>query len=574
MIKRKKAVAFYANHAFRAAILALVLILISGAFWLDYAASVAFFLLAIIGLGIGLVNGFARNSRTPERLVALAFGFLTLVAIMSYLVGVKTDIGFRMLGRDLRFLLFFPIYMAVKWAAPKSDFLAKGMAVGLVGGVIFGLVQLLSGTSVQGVAGTHIVFGDGLLISGFICASLFAISLRSQERLNPLFGVAAITMGILASLESGTRGAWLAIPLLLIIYLLGFSDKRAKIYFSVGSLMVIVALISLPPVYGVLVRKLHETQRSLEDYSVGSMSVNREIGCVNHKNFLKALVRYGRIVGNDEHVAIKALSGEGGANLRNCPDNFAITVTNDGASRKPVVLVLYRGRAKTSSQVLRILAQGQGFLRAGWTGLKVPIRAETLQKYQARGISSEPLSLQILVGYRHSVQFVPIQQYRGEYADALTRSSFGNRMAMWTMAWKIYTHHWIIGLGVGSFRHYSRAQIQKGTANPSLGGFEHPHNGFLNWLYGAGTLGIIVLLSIFIFPFYSVYSESTGRRPMLLLVAGASICIFTESLFVHSLWISWYVGMVATLMAVVYAQRKTDAATEGKIWCAGLAGDA
>ena len=195
---------------------------------INYAASAGFFLLAVIGLGIGIARGFTRDLSPGEKWLFAAFAVLPLVALLTYMSGVETNIGFRMLGRLGRVLLFSPVFVAVRWARPRRDVLGAALAVGAILAFVVGMIGLSGGGGLhlalenyragvfpRGQATDHITFGDLALIQGAVGLALLLVPGGNKwSRYLVLLGVLGAGAGLATSIISGARGGWLVIPVL------------------------------------------------------------------------------------------------------------------------------------------------------------------------------------------------------------------------------------------------------------------------------------------------------------------------------------------------------------------------
>ena len=196
-------------------------------------AGAAFLLLALLGL-IWLEPGLLRGRLeldAREKLLLLAVVLYVGVWLLSWLGHGLDVVGRDDVGRTLRLLLIIPIYLFLRridgiewswwWGMAAGAFLAGAHAIA------FALVGA-PGEWADRVGGTTnpIYFGGiALALSMMLLPRLSDPELPVAARVG--FAV-AVVMGLVASASSGSRGAWLGLPVLLLLYMatLGRSQQR------------------------------------------------------------------------------------------------------------------------------------------------------------------------------------------------------------------------------------------------------------------------------------------------------------------------------------------------------------
>lgn len=82
------------------------------------------------------------------------------------------------------------------------------------------------------------------------------------------------------------------------------------------------------------------------------------------------------------------------------------------------------------------------------------------------------------------------------YAQIFTRSYDGERILLWTSAWKMFLDNPLIGVGLSKWNSvYVTQYISEFAHEPNL---QHPHNTFLYLLSGTGVLGFVPFLLMII----------------------------------------------------------------------------
>ncbi len=569
----------------RFTILGLTYAFLALALTVNYAYSTAFFLLALLGMYVGFRRGFVNGLTRAEKLVFLAFAAYPAVAIASYLLGTQTNTGFRFIGRDLRFLLFIPVYLAIRWARPNRRHVGWAFAGGAVGALIIALLQhqLWLVPMPRGVAGTHISFGDLSILSGFLAAALLMPleSRISQGKIpHRLVLWAGAVIGLLSGVGAGViasaRGGWLAIPVLLLLFLwlppLGSRFRRShRLAFSVGGLLLLAAAAGLIPT---IHHRINFAHQNLTAYLTVANARSINAACVDRKDFLRILMRYSHVRGLGQVTIARLPTADRRAvQAFGCDGGYALFLSHAGRGKKPFLLVLFRGSdpARKHRQSLVILARGEGGLTVGWrrgplvkignSGAWRPYRVT--QSYQS--YHSDPLlrrSLSVYVPTRASLWLIPLQIPHGYFAYALASSSVGHRLEMWRAAWVLFLQHPWLGGGTGAFHPLGEEALGASAMAPIVGDYQHAHSDYLTSLGTQGIFGFLTLILVLLSPWLVLRRVWGGGRPRRIplplasavLMGGMGVFALTETMFVHSLVLSWFTMGTAVLLAAAMAE--------------------
>ena len=133
----------------------------------------------------------------------------------------------------------------------------------------------------------------------------------------------------------------------------------------------------------------------------------------------------------------------------------------------------------------------------------------------------------------------------------------GNRLESWRAAWLIYRNHPFLGVGPGGYRYAIQDMISEGTLRHDREVyFNQPHNIYLSVMVDTGWVGLVVLLSIFLLPLNIARSRirkeeknSEAAYSIFILVSGFMIFGLTETVFGRSVFVSFYLIMLAALLS-------------------------
>jgi O-antigen ligase len=212
-------------------------------------ANAAFSLLAATGLAF-LIHDLATRDRRLASLLreywplVVAMGSLPLAVVFHRLVTDDWAAGISYLY--LRFALFLPLVWILIIATDRS---ARPFHWGLATGAILSAIWLLSidlDARPDRVGETNMIpFANLTLLMGVM--ALAAIARDTPVSIPWALGLSAGVSGLYASIASGTRGGWIAIPLLLVLALVAIrrTGRTVALGVLVMSLATLAALIAV-----------------------------------------------------------------------------------------------------------------------------------------------------------------------------------------------------------------------------------------------------------------------------------------------------------------------------------------
>lgn len=238
----------------------------------DEIGSAMFFILALMGI----IAVFFRSVRQPLthdiKLIFFAILLFFGVALLSYLFVDMSDISAAKLGRYARFLLAIPLYYLLRHVRIPQQAFWYGMALGAI---VAGLVAMdqswwqqdaVSANTRASGSVNAIIFGDLSLLMAII--SLTGTHyFWNRSRWLIVVPILATALGLTASLLSGSRGGWLALPALSLTLLwFGRGNIKPWQYGLTGFMLVTIGTVAfLIPQLGVQTRIAQAAQEA-KDY--------------------------------------------------------------------------------------------------------------------------------------------------------------------------------------------------------------------------------------------------------------------------------------------------------------------
>lgn len=548
------------------------------------ADSVILLLLGIIGAYAFLRRGIRELAFNRQELLLMgAFLSWYVVIVCCYFAGDKTDIGFKMIGRNLRLLFIIPAFIACRSYGLKARPLLIGLVLAPFGALAFGLWQFLHGHGdirASGVA-EIIPFGDFSMAMGFMALAGLYADKGHRNLWRYLLATAALMAGVSTSILSATRGGWIALPIFVALTIVVFSENSIKRGIKVlifCSFIVVLTFVVAPR--SIIRDRVSTTVDNLVSYSnfIRLIKANdaQHMGCLNDKLFLGMLaqkIKDQNVSGLMVSVTDDGMELDSTGPSVNCRSNTVIKATNvsNAASIQfsiPRSLIHPEGL-----QTVQFLARGNGMIAMIYGNTQNWENINTTQyrtvDYAANMMELAWPVLQLPPG--ETLYFAPIQTHIGEYIYPFANDSIGERLEMWRAAWHVFLKHPWVGAGTGSFKEEVDKMVRVGEVSPQVISYDHPHNDYLNALSGGGFLGLIAYLVALIYPLvlYAKALRENDRcvRSMgylgIIMIAGLLIFGITESMFIHSIVMSWYVTFTAMLMAVILNRKDTEQSNAG-----------
>jgi len=117
------------------------------------------------------------------------------------------------------------------------------------------------------------------------------------------------------------------------------------------------------------------------------------------------------------------------------------------------------------------------------------------------------------------------------------RGAVRERLEMWRTAVRAFKEHPLAGVGIDRFGTYVRREVEAGRTNAAVVQYGHPHNEYLDAAATRGIFGLLVLVLLFVLPFFYFFRHAADpddavARPAyagLAIVVLYAVCALTES---------------------------------------------
>lgn len=533
-------------------------------------------LLMLIGIWVWMRDGARIWLNRDSGILCLVFALFFAVVLLSYAVGYQTEDGFHFLGRYFRFLLILPVYLAFRRYPPTAKTVFIGLALGaLTAGVLASLEFLQAHGPIRVAAQTDlsIIFGDLTTTMVLCVVAGFGLMAASRRHWSVPLLILCMVGGVAATLLSGTRGAWipmLLLPLVLMTPLGGFLKRR----YVVAIVLVLVSVFS--SLYFIAGSGTQERitviASNLSNYFIGLKTakpqtyvLSMHAHCDNETAFLNAWMSKGHLSANLNRNAT-VVSDPHMSRMPGCITNHVVRLQND--SNSVAVAVFDRISPQIGgSQSTELLVRGKGkvyFTGAEQRGVRFDTSDYLRVKLVARSVFGRAIGFEIPPDA--NVWLVPLDGYFGEYSMTLANTSVGQRFELWRAAWHLFLKHPWLGVGTGAFQIDMQQLIHTGVIAPFVGTYDHPHDDYLDAFASRGLLGFGTLLAILLIPLWrflratrsSAHATHAIGLAGVLTVVGFTIYALTDTIFLHSIMITWYV----IYMALFYSLLDTRAASQ------------
>ena len=401
---------------------------------LSRSDSASLLLLAIVGLSVWIRNGFKSGLTRRDWLYVAVFAGFFVTGVLAFEFGHQTDAGFRLLGRYIRFLFALPVLLALRCYRPPAPAVWAGLGLGaLILGcdAVWESVDATGFLRPDGDTNVAILFGDLATLTTCAFAAGYIYIDERLPRTGPFLVTGCILMGLLASFLSGTRGAWVALPVLLILFLFCRHMLRPRlVLLGAGSMAALfIALVFLPQTH--ILQRVESMDVQISTYLAithGGARTSTTPQCMDNAHALRAWIntadgKYPQgsslSVVEPDATSSAALAGYG------CSHGAAVYLHNP--TRELAWARLPRSGRSPGPASTRLLVKGKGF--AGFaqhefgshrieTGAYAPLNMEAPTRYGS-GVS-------IVVPAGDDLWVVPVESYFGEYRYAALQARSAN----------------------------------------------------------------------------------------------------------------------------------------------------
>ena len=242
----------------------------------QHACTVSLLLLTLWGLPYCFSRKKRPDVLSHEKMVMWAFAAYFLVYLFVFLfhavMGNLPDPRIKYIDHQARMVFIIPVFFLFRKIRIPEGILWYSVAIGaLVAGLYAVIVGLLVNPGFRVYGSYHsIAFGDLSLTMAFMSLAGLHYFRLQQRRFGMALLWGSFVAGIAACVLSGTRGAWIAIPLLTAIAVLQyFRDLRLRTWAGILAGMVIGAslLYSIPQTQ--IAERIHLTYQEVQKYARG-----------------------------------------------------------------------------------------------------------------------------------------------------------------------------------------------------------------------------------------------------------------------------------------------------------------
>ncbi|RYY02226.1 MAG: O-antigen ligase family protein [Gammaproteobacteria bacterium] len=207
-------------------------------------------------------------------------GALSLYFIVNIFLNYLHHLPLSSYDKPLRYLLGIPVYFFLIAYPPKQIFFWSGLVVGAIGACLLAMHQrFFEGGNWWRPGGfiNPIQFGDIALLLGILLLSgIQYLPIRTKHNCLMTIYLFAAAMGITASFLSWSRGGWLAIPIVGLVFLkrCNFSLNKKSLFYLIIILIFSIILIHFLPDDNFLKARFVQTESEITDFYRGKTDVN------------------------------------------------------------------------------------------------------------------------------------------------------------------------------------------------------------------------------------------------------------------------------------------------------------
>ncbi|WP_168013129.1 O-antigen ligase family protein [Halomonas salinarum] len=222
----------------------------------------------------------ARPVSDIRREDLLIMGSLAVFGLVGCLTAVLDGLGSSGFDKPSRYLLAVPALLVLLRHPPRQEALWAGLALGSLGaGTMAAWQKFVAGVARADGSTNAIQFGNLSMLMGVLCLAGIGWAVTQPRRRAWLsLLILAALAGVLGSLLSGSRGGWVGIPFVLLVFYrgYGYGATRKQITGLALCLVLAVGLVYSLPQIGVQ-QRFHEAISNVTQYVSGEKK-NTSVG--------------------------------------------------------------------------------------------------------------------------------------------------------------------------------------------------------------------------------------------------------------------------------------------------------
>lgn len=206
-------------------------------------ATIIFIVMSSIVLYLFPLKGI-RHINHEERMFYFSVSFMVLVVVLATAFSELDYQGAKKLSKFIYLLMVFPVYFYFKTIRVKQIWLWYGLSLGAIVSALVGIYEVANDSIIPRYVGrangaTHpIIFGDLALLMGVMALAGWGW-FKTQSRWQIAIPVVAVCAGVMASILSQSRGGWVAVPFLVVIFAWFFAAHISKLKMLLGISLII-----------------------------------------------------------------------------------------------------------------------------------------------------------------------------------------------------------------------------------------------------------------------------------------------------------------------------------------------
>ncbi len=232
------------------------------------------FLWAIVSLA---AKRFRFEMSRTDRIVAWCLTFYVLVTMLSVVVHPDASKGVTFIFKMIPFLAIWAVLPRLRASLPGRlvPFLITGAGIGMIGSLIFSIVQIaFLSPRAEGGAGNAAVFGLFTVLFG----SISLLNAHSDSKTERFIAIAGFACGLVCAFLSGTRSAWLVMPINFVIL---YWYLRGQTLPTITNVVKVVGAVIIVGIIAIAAMKVTERYHALESDIV---QLDRQPDSINSLN--------------------------------------------------------------------------------------------------------------------------------------------------------------------------------------------------------------------------------------------------------------------------------------------------